>query len=251
MKPPPYGHALVTGASSGIGRALSKELASLGVTVYAVARREEALSALRAECPAERLVPVPFDISRTDAWVERLRALDQEVGGFDLIVANAGASPAHDAVPWAWETLRDPCHTNFCAAVATLVATLPAMIGRKRGHLVGISSLASFGALPRAEAYVAPKAGLSAFLRCLRLDLRGLGVSVTAVHPGFVATPHVASSPHPTPQLVSLEAAGRLLARRLPKRPARIDFPQPFAFFARLFGALPGWLREPLLRLAR
>jgi NADP-dependent 3-hydroxy acid dehydrogenase YdfG len=246
-----YRHAVVTGASSGIGRALAKELAATGVTVYAVARREPELLSLAAESAPGKIVPTPFDIGDTDEWVEKLRALDREVGGLDLVVANAGASPAHDAVPYAWETLRGPCHTNFLGAVATLSALLPDMIARKRGHLVGVSSLASFGPLPKSECYVAPKAGLSAFIGCLQMDTQGTGVSVTVVHPGFVATPHVSSSPHPTPQRVSVEYAGKLLCERLPKRPSRIDFPQPFAFFARLFGALPSWLRAPLLRLAR
>ena len=214
-----------------------------------VARRADALQALARE--ASNIVPLPFDLADTEGWVQRLRLLDEEVGGFDLIVANAGASPAHNEVPYAWETLRAPLHVNFCGAAATLTAVLPQMVARKRGHIVGICSAASFGALPKSEAYVSPKAGLSALLACLRIDMLGTGVAVTAVYPGFVGTPHVASSPHPTPQLITVERAGELLARRLPSRPARIDFPQPFVFFARMFGALPDWVRAPLLRLAR
>ncbi|MCC6808140.1 MAG: SDR family NAD(P)-dependent oxidoreductase [Deltaproteobacteria bacterium] len=244
----PYRTALITGASSGIGRALCLELARAGVHVYAAARRVERLQALVAEAPAGQVTALVLDVADCETTVARIRALDNECGGLDLIVANAGASPAHDVPPDAWETLREPCHTNFCGAVATLTAVLPQMVARRRGHLVGVSSLASFGALPAAVAYSAPKAGLSMLLACLRLDLRGTGVAVTTVRPGFVSTPHVASSPHPVPQMMSEAAAAALIARRLPRRPERIDFPQPLAWTTRLFALLPEWLRGPILR---
>jgi NAD(P)-dependent dehydrogenase (short-subunit alcohol dehydrogenase family) len=240
--------ALVTGASSGIGRELCLLLARQGTQVYAAARRVELLHALAAEAPG--ISPLMLDVSDCVAAAARIRALDAECGGLDLIIANAGASPSHDDPPEAWETLRVPCHTNFCGAVATLTAALPAMVERGRGHLVGISSLASLGALPGAAAYCAPKAGLSMLLACLRLDLRGTGVAVTTVRPGFVATPHVASSAHATPQMMSEKDAAALIVRRLARRPERIDFPQPLAWATRLFGALPHGLRARVLRWA-
>jgi NAD(P)-dependent dehydrogenase (short-subunit alcohol dehydrogenase family) len=244
-----YRTALVTGASSGIGRALCLELARAGTHVYAAARRVELLEALAKEAP-EKITPLALDVADCEATVARVRALDRACGGLELIVANAGASPQHDDPPNAWETVRAPCHTNFCGAAATLTAALPEMIARGRGHLVGVSSLASFGSLPGAASYSAPKAGLSMLLACMRLDLAGTGVSVTTVRPGFVATPHVASSRHPTPQMMSEARAAAIIVRRLPRRPARIDFPQPLAWVTRLFGAFPEWLRAPILRLA-
>lgn len=246
----PYSHALVTGASSGIGRALCVQLAKAGVHVFAAARRQALLDALVKEVPG-KITAITLDVADCDAAVEAIRKLDADCGGLDLIVANAGASPHHDDPPDAWETLKAPCHTNFCGAVATITAALPAMIARKRGHVAGVSSLASFGALPKAASYSAPKAGLSMFLDCLHQDLRGTGVAVTTIRPGFVATPHVASSPHPTPQMMTEERAAALIARRLPRRPRRIDFPEPLAFVTRLFGLLPEWLRALVLRGAR
>ncbi len=240
-----YRTALVTGASSGIGRAICLALAREGTIVYAAARRDDLLQTLAKE--AKGITPVVLDVSDCDAAVARIKALDAEAA-FELVIANAGASPRHDDPPAAWETLKAPCHTNFCGAVATLTAALPAMLARKRGHLVGISSLASFGSLPQSAAYASPKAGLSMFLRCLRLDLRGSGVSVTSVHPGFVATPHVASSTHPLPQMMSEASAAEIIVRRLKTKPARIDFPQPLAWITRAFAAMPEWLRALLLR---
>lgn len=242
-------NAVITGASSGLGAALAEVLAADGVPVVLCARRVEALDALAARIgrAGGSARVVPLDLADRNASVATLRALDEEIE-IDLLVANAGTglSPGD---PLSWEAIRDACEINFAGGVATLTAVLPQMIARGRGHLVGISSLASFGALPGSAAYCAPKAGLSMFLDCLRLDLDGTGVDVTTVHPGFVRTPMVAGAAHPMPQLVEADVAARLVVRRLANRPARIDFPQPLAWAARLAGGLPRRLHDLVVRL--
>jgi NAD(P)-dependent dehydrogenase (short-subunit alcohol dehydrogenase family) len=251
MAEPPYRCALVTGASSGIGRALALELAAHGVEVVACARRHPALDELVATITARggKARAQVLDVADTVATVALLRRLDEELGGLDLIVANAGVGLVEGPPSLSWEALGPACHTNFTGAVATLTAVLPRMIERGRGHLVGISSLASFGALKDAAAYCAPKAGLSMFLDCLRLDLAPRGIAVTTVAPGFVRTPMIEGATHPMPQLVEPDRAARLIWRRLQHRPARIDFPQPLAFFTRLFGGLPRVLHDLFVRL--
>ena len=245
----PWRNAVVTGASSGLGAALAEVLAASGVSVILCARRVDALSTLaeRIRHAGGRARVVPLDLTDRDVSVATLRALDAELE-IDLLVANAGTGLA-PGDPLSWEAVRDACEVNFAGGVATLTAVLPQMVARGRGHLVGISSLASFGALPGSAAYCAPKAGLSMFLDCLRLDLAGTGVDVTTVHPGFVRTPMVAGAAHPMPQLVEPDAAARLIVRQLADRPARIDFPQPLAWAARIAGGLPRILHELVLRL--
>jgi len=124
------------------------------------------------------------------------------------------------------------------------------MVARRRGHLVGISSLAAFGALPASAAYCTPKAGLDMLLECLRLDLAAHGIAVTTVHLGFVATPMVAHRQGPMPQKLDAADAAERIAARLPARPADIAIPQPLATATRLAGRLPRRLREALLRVA-
>ncbi|MCA9624908.1 MAG: SDR family NAD(P)-dependent oxidoreductase, partial [Myxococcales bacterium] len=152
-------------------------------------------------------------------------------------------APAHS-----WEALAAPCHINFCGAIATLTAALPAMVARGRGHLVGISSLSSYGALPASAPYCAPKAGLSMALECLRLDVAPRGVAVTTVYAGFIDTAMVAHRREAMPQLLSPEAAARRILDALPERPPRIDFPQPLAWAARAAARLPRALRDPVVR---
>ncbi|MDP3274679.1 MAG: SDR family NAD(P)-dependent oxidoreductase [Deltaproteobacteria bacterium] len=240
--------ALVTGASSGIGRALALRLAQDGVHVIVAARREHALRSLVSEITAQggEATAEVLDVSQADRTVERLRAIDRSIGGIDLVIANAGVGPRRDQESYAWEALADACRTNFTGAVATLTAVLPQMVQRGRGHLVGISSLASFGPLPQSAAYCAPKAGLSMLLDCLRLDVRAHGIKVTAVHVGFVQTPMTAEISHPMPQLLTVERAADYIVKRLPDGPATIDFPQPLASLTRAMGRLPRPLRDVL-----
>jgi short-subunit dehydrogenase len=244
----PWRTALVTGASSGIGRRLAVKLAAGGVRVILAARRERELREAADEAGA-LAEPLALDVGDTDETVRVVRELDARLGGLDLVVANAGVGVADRAAPpWSWEAIGPACRVNFTGAAATLTAALPGMVARGRGHLVGVSSLASFGALPEAAAYCAPKAGLSMLLDCLRMDLATSGVAVTCVNLGFVETRMVAESTHRMPQLLTAsEAVDRVLAR-LPGAPAVIDVPQPLALATRLFARLPRRLRHLVLR---
>ena len=248
----PYRNALVTGASSGIGRALAIELARAGAPLCILAaRRERELDDVAREVRAAggRAVTCVADVGDTDAWVARVRRLDVEHGGLDLIVANAavGAPPGSD--PIAWETLREPFHVNVCGAVATLTSVLPAMVERGRGHLLGIGSISAYAALPGAAAYSAPKAALQMLLDCLRLDVVRFGIAVTHARLGFVRTSMVAHSTHPMPQLLEPAEVAKTIVRRLPKRPREIVLPRALAVLARAAGTAPEALRE--LALAR
>jgi short-subunit dehydrogenase len=248
-----YRTALVTGASSGIGQALAERLASAGTLVVLAARREPELRAVAdaiARAGGSARVE-PMDVADTSATVARIRALDAELGGFDLVIANAGVGMKHKKLPsYAWEAMANACHVNFCGAAATLTAALPQMVERKRGHVVGISSIASFTPIPGRGGYCAPKAGLSMLLECLRLELAGTGVHATAVHPGFVRTAMTAKSKGALPFVMDPPAAAERILRALPAAPATIDFPWQLATAARAGAALPRVLRDVVLGVA-
>ena len=242
--------ALVTGASSGIGRALAVSLAKRGHEVVLAARRESLLVDLADELrrAGGRATVLPLDVADTDATVASLRRLDDEAP-LDMVIANAGVGvPPEVTDPTSWEAIEAAFHTNFCGAAATLTAVLPAMVRRAHGHLVGISSLASFGALPASAAYCAPKAGLSMLLDCLRLDLLDTGVAVTTVHLGFVRTPMVERSTHPMPQLLEADDAAERIVTALASRPAILELPQPLAAATRALAKLPRFVREGVSR---
>ncbi|MBX3274640.1 MAG: SDR family NAD(P)-dependent oxidoreductase [Sandaracinaceae bacterium] len=250
MSPTPWRTALITGASSGIGAALARELAGRGVEVVLAARREPSLAQLvdelREAGGAARALPL--DVARADETVARIRAVDDELGGLDLVVANAGIGWPQPASQLTWEASRELFATNFTGAVATLTAVLPRMVERARGHLVGVSSVAVYSPTPQGSAYRGSKAGLTAFLENLRAELGASGVRVTAVHPGFVRTPMAEAFAIQPPFVLEADDAARRVVRRLARAPARIDFPWPVVFMMKLLGALPAALRDPMIR---
>jgi short-subunit dehydrogenase len=253
MPEAPYRTALVTGGSSGIGKALAERLAAGGTSVVLAARREARLREVADGITAAggRALVEVMDVADTSATVARIRALDAELGGFDLVIANAGVGMKHRGLPsYAWEAMAGACHLNFCGAAATLTAVLPQMVERRRGHVVGISSIASFTPIPGRGGYCAPKAGLSMLLECLRLELAGTGVHATAVHPGFVRTAMTAKSKGALPFVMDPPAAAERIVRALPGAPATIDFPWQLATAARLGAALPRALRDVVLGAA-
>lgn len=245
--------ALVTGASSGMGRGLATKLAGRGLEVWVAARRRPELDALVAEIVAAggRAHALTLDVSDADATAARLAALDAEVGGMDLVVANAGIGgepAARDLLETPWSETARLLQTNLLGAVATLQPFIAPMVQRQRGHLVGISSIAADVPLPRGAAYGASKAGFSFWLECADIGLRPLGVAVTRVHPGFVKTALTASNAFPMPFLMELDRAVAIIDRGIARRARMIRFPFGTAAAARAGNALPRVLRDPLVR---
>jgi short-subunit dehydrogenase len=246
--------ALITGASSGIGAALAQRLASRGMEVWLAARRkpllEEVAEAIaKAGGKAHVLV---LDVSRADETAERLTALDAESGGIDLVVANAGVGgTAAKTRPsrYAWADVRDILQTNLVGAAATVTPFIAPMVARGNGQLVGISSLAGDMAVPRGANYGASKAGFTYFLRAIDVELRPLGVAVTAVLPGFVRTAMTSDLRRgEMPFLLGLPRAIALIDRAIQRRTRVVRFPWPMAALAKVAGALPYALTDPLVR---
>lgn len=245
-----YRTALVTGASSGIGAALAKELARNGTEVVIAARREDRLEALRSEIVAAggRARSLVLDVADPEETVAAIREADHEIGGLDLVVANAGIGHPQSAKTLTWERAAPMVATNFTGALATLTAVLPKMLERGRGHLVGISSVAVFSPVPGGSVYRATKTGLTAFLGNLRAELGDTPVRVTAVHPGFVRTPLADAFTVQPPLVLGADVAARVIVKRLATGPAQIDFPTPVVLAMRIMGALPAFVRDVMVR---
>jgi short-subunit dehydrogenase len=236
-----YQHALITGASSGIGLAVAKRLAASGTNVTLAARRKDALDAAAVEIGLQpgQVRTTTLDVTRPETTVETIRALDDEVGGFDLVIANAGISHHTWSGALEWHDVAPVIATNVAGAVATLTAVLPRMVERDRGHLVGVSSLAQYRGLPASAAYSASKAFLSTFLEALRIDLHSTGVSVTDVRPGFVRTPMTDSNEHRMPFIMEPGEAADAIIDAINKRRPVVAFPWPFAMLVRSARLLP------------
>jgi short-subunit dehydrogenase len=247
---PAWRTALVTGASSGIGAALAKRLARDGVEVVLAARRGSLLERIAGEIASAggKARPVVLDVASPDAAVDAIRRADDELGGLDLVVANAGLGRPQSARTLSWEKTSDVFRTNFLGAMATLTAVLPRMVSRGRGHLVGVSSVAVYAPTPGGSAYRATKSGMTSFLENLRAELGGTGVSTTAIHPGFVRTPMADAFTAQPPLVLSADYSADLIVRKLRRAPARIDFPLSIVWMLKLMGALPAFIRDPIVR---
>lgn len=179
--------ALVTGASRGIGRALSVALASRGAKLGLVARGVAGLESLARELPGEHVV-LPADISDRAAIEAAVERYVNEAGGIDLLVANAGVAHYGPFADVDVELAEEMVRVNVLGTIYTLKAGLVPMIERRSGHIVVLSSAAGLRAFPWAATYGATKAGGRALAEALRHELSGTGVSLTTAFPGETKT---------------------------------------------------------------
>jgi short-subunit dehydrogenase len=184
------GSALITGASSGIGAAFARQLAAKGYHLILVARGEERLAALAAELRED--YPIAAEILVADLSnsvdVERVERRIAEIESLDLLINNAGfGAPG----PFAEVDLARHVamiHVHVIASVLLSRAALPGMMARRRGAIINVSSVASFLPMPGNATYSATKAYLNVFSEALQAELKGTGVRIQALCPGFTHT---------------------------------------------------------------
>ena len=238
----------MTGASSGIGEGLAEALGKDGAHVAIAARREEKLGALadRIEAAGGRVKVVRLDVRDPDAVVETIKDFDDEVGGLDLVVANAGVTLGRFTGKMTWAEAARVIDVNVSGAVATMCAVLPRMCDRKRGHVVGVSSLASYRAVPKLAVYSGTKAFMSRFMEGMRIDVAPVGVTVTDVRPGFVKT-DILDGMGQTPLAVDVNYATNAIMDGIAKRAAVVEFPRSMATIIHGASAMPDRLYEALI----
>ncbi len=183
--------AVVSGASSGLGRAMAVELARRGSLVVAVARREARLDSLveALRSTGHDAEPVPCDVTDMDAWSRLLAEVEARHGRIDLLVNAAGAERRKGVGSVRWSDIDDALAVNFRAAGQGTLAVLPGMLERGCGAVLNISS--DHGRAPGSgtPAYCASKAALSAFTESLAHEVAGSGVHLHVLYPGWVPTP--------------------------------------------------------------
>ncbi len=180
--------ALVTGASTGIGRATALRLDAAGWRVFAGVRKQEDAESLRSEA-SERLTPVTLDVADGEAIASVAQMLGAELGdtGLDGLVNNAGISLPSPLETMPIEDFRRQIDINLTGQVAVTQAMLP-LVREARGRIVFISSIGGRIAFPFTGAYHAAKFGIEAVGDVFRRELRGAGIAVSIVEPGSIAT---------------------------------------------------------------
>lgn len=207
--------AVISGASSGLGQALAQHYLKQGAVVGAIGRRANLLQSLSEQFPRQ-VYCYPLDVRDAAAMQAAAQDFIARAGVPDIVIANAGVSVgtlteyAEDIT--AFESVMA---INMLGMVKTFQPFLAAMRTAGRGKLVGMASVAGFRGLPGAGAYSASKATVISYLESLRVELRGSGVQVVTICPGYIKTPMTDINPYPMPFILSPDAAARRIARAI------------------------------------
>jgi short-subunit dehydrogenase len=228
----------ITGASSGIGAALVRELAGRGCRVAASARRAAKLEELAAAAGGE-VLPVPVDVTDRDAMLAAAGEVRERFGAIDLVILNAANWDQFSVESWDTDVIRRHFDTNVLGMVHGIEAVLADMRRRRSGAIAGMASLAGYRGLPQSEAYGATKAAEINMLESLRIDLRPLGISVHTICPGFVRTDLTAKNTFPMPFMIEAPDAARRIVRGLERGKAEIVFPLPMLALMKVAKVVP------------
>ncbi len=234
--------AVVTGAASGIGRAMAHVLAGEDARLILVDRDAPGVESLAKELTADgvRCVADAVDVRQREALRRSIRSMQTQLGPVDLLVACAGITGVTLVEELRVEQLQAITEVNYLGVVYSIDAVLPEMIQRRQGHIVGVSSLAGCRGMPFSAAYSASKTALSTYLESLRPSLRRRGVTVTTVCPGFVRTPLMANAPlQPPMRMLEPEEAARYILRAIRRRRAYYCFPWAIGLGVRSLKWLP------------
>lgn len=232
---------IVTGASSGIGEALSRELARRGWKVGLVARRAELLDRIVAEVRAAggTAAAAVADVTEPEAIQAACAALEAELGPCDVLVANAGYGKTASIKKLPFDAIIGMMRLNYEGAVHSVAAVLPGMLERKSGRLAVVSSVAAFRGLPSSGGYSASKAAVSTLWEAMRVDLAGTGVSCTTIHPGFVESALTEKNKFKMPFLMPAARAARIVADGLERGKDDVTFPWQMWILSRVMPWIP------------
>ncbi len=242
--------AIITGASSGIGRDLALVMARAGYDLGLIARREELLRELQEEIitkyPTRKIFYVASDVRDDDKTRTAIFSLADQLGGLGVFVANAGTGGPTPGAKIYWPKHKKVAEINFVAAIGSIEAAKEIMVKQGSGTLAAISSIAAARGFPQASIYSATKAGLAVYLESLRLDLKNCGITVTSIHPGYIDTPFLTSKKNKM-FLISSPKAAEKIFYAIQKKKKRYFFPWQMSLIYRFAYHLPDFLYDAII----
>ncbi|MEX0304802.1 MAG: SDR family NAD(P)-dependent oxidoreductase [Leisingera sp.] len=226
----------LVGASHGLGRDIARQLDWEGARLILSARSGEMLQELADGLTQAQ--PLPVDVTDMASVAQAA----QLTGTVDAVIYNAGAYEPMRTQHWDTEAALKMSDVNYNGALRVLGQVLPGFVTAGRGEITLIGSLAGYRGLPAAVGYGASKAALISLAETMRHDLKGTGVTVRIINPGFIKTRLTDKNSFTMPQRMTPEQAAAHVLAALKSRRFRTDFPRPFSWVIKLLHLLPDWL---------
>jgi len=231
---------LITGASSGIGWQLAKDLADEGAQLALVARRTDLLESLSNEIKNKtKVIAYGCDVTKKDEVAKVFTQIKNDFGKIDIAILNSGVSITTKVTEYNSLAAENTLNTNVLGAVYFIELLLTDFIAEKRGVIVGVSSLADGKGFPQSGFYSASKAALTIMLESLRVELKPHNVKVVTVKPGFVKTPMTDKNKFDMPFLMSVERGSKIIINGLKKEKRIIEFPIPTTLAVKFIRVIP------------
>lgn len=245
----------ITGASSGIGKALAQQLCAQGNFVIVSARSHHHLQQM-VLAASGRMCALPMDLTAADDELGPYRVRLQELTDYlDMVICCAGVCEYEDRLTFEPAMYRRVFEVNFLGVIKSLHLAMPLLKKSTREpRVVAVGSLSSAVPFPRAEAYGASKAALEYFMKSLQTDAVKIPLRTTLVRPGFVATAMTSKNDFSMPFLMSPEQAAQIIIKGISRGHSQIDFPRrlswPLRFFGAFFGLWRRWVAPKVTRIS-
>jgi len=238
---------LITGASTGIGKEIAILLAKKNVNLALVARRVNLLNDLIDNY--KNVIAIKCDVSNKMEVASANKKIINKFGKVDIAILNAGYAERMEVGNYDSQLAETIFGANVFGLIYWIELLLPAMINRKSGLIVGVSSLADNRGYSKSGFYSASKAAATIYLEGLRAELRSYNVKVLTVRPGFVKTPMTDKNEFSMPFLMDAKKAAKKIITGIRKEKQMIQFPWQIVFITRLIQIIPNWLIELIERI--
>ena len=228
----------ITGASSGIGRALAIKFANEGWIVAASARRENLLQELNKI--NENIYPFPLDVTNIDQCKTIFKSIVEKFKDIEISIFSTGIHDPESEKEFSLEKIRKIMEVNYFGTMNSINSVYSYYNNKKSGQISIVSSVAGYRGLPAAGAYCASKSALTSFTESLHFEMKRKNVRVSLVSPGFIKTPMTDQNDFPMPMIKSPEfAAEKIYTGLVNKKGFEIHFPKAFTFIMKLLSILP------------
>jgi len=239
----------ITGASSGIGRALALKFANQGWQVAASARRKNLLDELNKINP--NIHPFPLDITDSEKCKNIFQEIINKFQNIDICIFSTGIHNPKAERNFDLEIIRKIMEVNYFGTINSINSVINYFKERKKGQISIVSSVASYRGLPATGAYCSSKSALSTFAESLYFDMKRFNVKISLISPGFIKTPMTDQNDFKMPMIKSAEfAANKIYDGLINGKSFEIHFPKNFTYLMKLIKIIPNWIYLGLIEKA-